>query len=151
MVSPRQLSLIEVRPVTRAELTRDPGSDYGEVFTRRWIVELILDLVGYTDDKDLGSRRLVEPSCGMGAFLIPVIDRLIASCHRHGRELGSLEGAIRAFDLLDVNAERARKVAAERLEEAGLDHASAEEIASAWVTTDDFLLSDHESGSAHYV
>ena len=151
MVSPRQLSLIEVHPVTLAELTRDPGSDYGEVFTRRWIVDLILDLVGYTEDQDLASRRLVEPSCGIGAFLIPVIDRLIASCRRHGRELGSIEGAIRAFDLLDANAERARKVAAERLEEAGLDHASAEEIASAWVTTDDFLLADHESGSAHYV
>ena len=151
MVSPRQLSLIEVRPVTLAELTRDPGSDYGEVFTRRWIVELILDLVGYTEDQDLAARRLVEPSCGMGAFLIPVIDRLIASCRRHGRELCSLEGAIRAFDLLDANAERARKAAAERLEDAGLDHASAVDIASAWVTTDDFLLADHESGSAHYV
>jgi adenine-specific DNA-methyltransferase len=151
MVSPRQLSLIEVRPVTLAELTRDPGSDYGEVFTRRWIVELILDLVGYTEDQNLAVRRLVEPSCGMGAFLIPVIDRLIASCRRHGLELGSLEGAIRAFDLLDANAERARKVAAERLEHAGLEHASAEEIASGWVTTDDFLLADHQSGSADYV
>ncbi len=151
MVSPRQLSLIEVRPVTLTELTRDPGSDYGEVFTRRWIVELILDLVGYTEDQDLAARRLVEPSCGMGAFLIPAIDRLIASCRRHGRGLRSLEGAIRAFDLLDANAERARKAASERLEDAGLDHVSAVDIASAWVTTDDFLLAHHESGSAHYV
>jgi adenine-specific DNA-methyltransferase len=151
MVLPHQLSLLEVRPVTLAELTRDQGSAYGEVFTRRWIVELILDLVGYTEDKDLAHRRLVEPSCGMGAFLIPVIDRLIASCHRHGRELRLLEGAIRAFDLLGANAERARKVAAERLEDAGLDHVSAEKIASAWVTTDDFLLADHQTASAHYV
>src|SRR5579862_1907431 len=104
MAPSSQLSLIEVRPVTLAELTPDPGSDYGEVFTRRWIVELILDLVGYTEDQDLASRRLVEPSCGTGAFLIPVIDRLIQSCRRHGRELGSLEGAIRAYDLLGANA-----------------------------------------------
>lgn len=33
--------------MTLAELSRDPGSDYGEVFTRRWVVELILELAGY--------------------------------------------------------------------------------------------------------
>ncbi len=150
MPAPRQLSLIEV-PVALAELTRDPGSDYGEVFTRRWIVELILDLVGYTEDKDLAGRRLVEPSCGTGAFLVPVVDRLIASCRRYGRDLDSIAGAIRAFDLLEANAERARKAAAEQLVEAGLDRSSAEEMAASWVTTGDFLLAGHEPASAHHV
>jgi len=150
MAGARQLSLIEV-PVALAELTRDPGADYGEVFTRRWIVELILDLIGYTEDKDLSARRLVEPSCGTGAFLGPVVDRLIGSCHRHGRDLGSIGGAVRAFDLLDANAERARKAAAGRLEEAGLDRSSANEMASTWVTTGDFLLAEHEPASAQHV
>ncbi|MGH9150820.1 MAG: Eco57I restriction-modification methylase domain-containing protein [Acidimicrobiales bacterium] len=150
MVKPHQLSLLEVS-VTLAELTRDSGSDYGEVFTRRWIVELILDLVGYTEDQDLGGQRLVEPSCGTGAFLVPVVDRVIASCRRHGRELDSIEGAVRAFDLLDVNAQRARKAAAQRLEEAGLDPPSAERISTSWVTTGDFLLAQHEPVSADYV
>jgi adenine-specific DNA-methyltransferase len=149
-VRARQLSLIEV-PVTLAELTRDPGSEYGEVFTRRWIVELILDLVGYTAEVDLGARRLVEPSCGTGAFLVPVIERLIASSLQHGRQLESLGGAVRAFDLLDANAERSRKACALRLEEAGLDQATATDIASTWVTTGDFLLADHEPGSADHV
>ena len=150
MARVRQLSLIEV-PMALAELTRDPGADYGEVFTRRWIVELILDLVGYTEDKDLGARRLVEPSCGTGAFLVPVVDRLIASCIRHGRELGSIGGAVRAFDLLDANAERTRKAAAGRLEEAGLDRSSAEEMTSTWVLTGDFLLAEHEPASVDHV
>lgn len=150
MAGARQLSLIEV-PVALAELTRDPGADYGEVFTRRWIVELILDLVGYTEDQDLGARRLVEPSCGTGAFLVPVVDRLIGSCRRHGRDLGSVGGAVRAFDLLDANAERSRKAAAGRLEEAGLDRSSAEEMASTWVTTGDFLLAQHEPASVDHV
>jgi len=150
MAGAHQLSLIEV-PVALAELTRDPGAEYGEVFTRRWIVELILDLVGYAEDHDLGARRLVEPSCGTGAFLVPVVDRLIASCRRHGRDLRSIGGAVRAFDLLDANAEQARKAAAERLAEAGLDPAQAEEMASTWVTTGDFLLADHEPASVHHV
>ncbi|MCA1694403.1 MAG: N-6 DNA methylase, partial [Actinobacteria bacterium] len=114
MSPPRQLTLIEA-PLTLAELTRDPGTDYGEVFTRRWVVELILDLVGYTKQHDLGARRLVEPSCGTGAFLMPAVDRLIASCREHGRDLRSIGSAVRAFDLLDANARRSRKAAAQRL------------------------------------
>jgi adenine-specific DNA-methyltransferase len=150
MLAPQQLSLIEAG-MTLAEVNPDPGSDYGEVFTRRWIVELILDLVGYTEDKDLGDRRLVEPSCGTGAFLVPVVERLIASCRRHGRDLGTIGPAVRAFDLLDANAQLARKAAAQRLEEAGLDRVTAEEVTSTWVTTGDFLLADHEPASVHHV
>ena len=52
-----------------AALQAEPG----EVFTRRWVVETILDLVGYTSDQDLATMRLVEPSIGSGAFFIPVV------------------------------------------------------------------------------
>ena len=150
MAASRQLSLIEV-PVTLTELSDEPGADYGEVFTRRWIVELILDLVGYTADEDLGARTLVEPSCGTGAFLVPIVDRLVASCREHGRDLGSIGGCIRAFDLLDANAQRARKAVELRLEESGVDRATAEWLAETWVTTGDFLLREHEPASADHV
>ena len=53
--------------------------EYGEVFTRRWVVDAILDLVGYTPDCDLSQLRLVEPSVGSGAFFIPVVERLLES------------------------------------------------------------------------
>lgn len=95
MSQARQLPLIEA-PVALAELASDPGADYGEVFTRRWIVDLILDLIGYTPEKDLGAQAMVEPSCGTGAFLVPVVQRLIASSESHGRDLGFLHSAIRA-------------------------------------------------------
>ena len=149
MPGSRQLSLVDF-PVTRAELTRDRGSDYGEVFTRRWVVELILDFVGYTRTSTsavgvwsslLRDRRLPGPGCRPSH----------RACRRYARHLGSIGGAIRAFDLLEANAERARKAAAHRLEQAGLDRASAEEIAATWVTTGDFLLAGHEPGSAHHV
>ncbi|MCB0994130.1 MAG: N-6 DNA methylase [Acidimicrobiales bacterium] len=134
-----------------AELTPDPGADYGEVFTRRWVVELILDLVGYTPDRDLGRQVLVEPSCGTGAFLVPVAERLIESAVTHGHDLRSLGPAIRAFDLLEANAQRARKAAAQLLVDHGLDADDAEAMAGEWVTTDDFLLHGHESAFADYV
>ena len=43
--------------------------EHGEVFTRRWVVDLILDLLGYTPDKDLAALRIVEPACGSGSFI----------------------------------------------------------------------------------
>jgi adenine-specific DNA-methyltransferase len=70
------------------------SQNYGEVFTRRWVVEVLLDLAGYTADRDLGSLRLVEPSCGSGAFLGPAVERLINSAQAQGRDLASLGGVI---------------------------------------------------------
>jgi adenine-specific DNA-methyltransferase len=147
---PRQLSLLE-DPVTLAELAPDPGADYGEVFTRRWVVDFILDLVGYTPDKDLGRQTLIEPSCGTGAFLVPVIERLAQSSINHGHNLHDLGDAVRAFDLLDANAQRARKAVAEVLTGHGFGVSEAETLAGEWVTTGDFLLFGHEPASADYV
>ena len=42
----------------------DATEEHGEVFTRRWVVDLILDLVGYTADRDLGGLVAVEPRAG---------------------------------------------------------------------------------------
>lgn len=137
--------------VAFAELPAGVGPDYGEVFTRRWIVELILDLVGYTPERDLGAQVLVEPSCGSGAFLVPIVDRLVASALSHGRPLESLAGAVRAIDLLEVNAELARKAVRARLEEAGLDPGDALRTSRAWVTAGDFLLVENRPASADFV
>lgn len=146
----RHLTLIE-DPMAFAELGPDPGADYGEVFTRRWVVDLILDLVGYHPDEDLGSRILIEPSCGTGAFLVPVVERLIASSLAYGRDLRDLGPAIRAFDLLEANAERARKAVAGLLTNGGLTGDEADVLAGEWIVTGDFLLHRHESASADFV
>lgn len=133
------------------EAARDGKSNHGEVFTRRWVVEFILDLVGYHPDDDLASRVIVEPACGTGAFLIPVVDRLVESCEQNNRDLASTGGAIRAFDVLDTNADLARKAVAYRLGEHGLVDDAAERLALEWVTTADFLLHDHRTSSADFV
>lgn len=144
----RQLSLLEDNMAV-AELA--PGAEYGEVFTRRWVVELILDLVGFTSDRDLGAQVAVEPSCGTGAFLIPIAERLIQSAVDHGHDLRSLGPAIRAFDLLDSNAQRARKAVTSLLIEHGFEQEEADSMSEEWVTTGDFLLHSHDPVSADYV
>lgn len=147
---PQQLTLLGelMAPI---DLISDPGVDYGEVFTRRWVVELILDLVGYTADQDLGAKILVEPSCGLGAFLVPAAERLLESADRHGRPLSTLGEAIRAFDLLEANSQRARKAIADLLVDCGLDEHESAAMARRWIQTGDFLLQADFAGSADFV
>jgi hypothetical protein len=52
-------------------------SDHGEVFTPPWLVEKMLDLVkGETERID---SRFLEPACGSGNFLVPVLQRKLAA------------------------------------------------------------------------
>jgi hypothetical protein len=52
-------------------------ADHGEVFTPRWLVEKMLDLVkGETERID---ARFLEPACGSGNFLVPVLQRKLAA------------------------------------------------------------------------
>jgi adenine-specific DNA-methyltransferase len=129
----------------------DERDDHGEVFTRRWVVELILDLAGYTADRDLAVVTAVEPSCGAGAFLGPMLERLVQSCSSHGRSIAEAAGAIRAFDLLSDNAALATKAAATQLVEAGVADSTAWDLAEGWVTAGDFLLTDHVEQSVDFV
>ena len=110
------------------------GGEHGEVFTRRWVVDLILDLVGYRPEADLGASTIVEPACGCGAFLLPIIERLSESCAMHGRALADLDDAIRGFDLLAHNAEHTRKAVVAKLLEFGESLSTAEHLAQLWVT-----------------
>ena len=120
-----------------------PASDvpnHGEVFTRRWVVEVLLDLTGYTVDRDLAQVDLLEPSCGSGAFLGPVVERLIASARRHGRDLASLGDAIRAYDLQAGHVEACQALCRGLLTSAGEPDEVAADLAGCWVRHADFLL-----------
>ncbi|HEU4701390.1 MAG TPA: N-6 DNA methylase [Conexibacter sp.] len=118
--------------------------EHGEVFTRRWVVELILDLVGYTPDRDLTRVRALEPACGSGAFLAPMIERLIASAARNERSASDLADCIRAFDLLSGNVAASRRKARDLLTDRNVDDVTASRLSEAWVEQRDFLLSPPE-------
>jgi hypothetical protein len=52
-------------------------ADHGEVLTPGWLVEKMLDLVkGETGRID---SRFLEPACGSGNFLVPVLQRKLAA------------------------------------------------------------------------
>lgn len=52
-------------------------TDHGEVFTPDWLVEKMLDLV--KDETARIDSRFLEPACGSGNFLIPILQRKLAA------------------------------------------------------------------------
>ncbi|MFD3540348.1 Eco57I restriction-modification methylase domain-containing protein [Streptomyces sp. NPDC058662] len=125
--------------------------EHGEVFTRRWVVDLILDLIGYTADKDLCNLKIVEPACGGGAFLGAIASRIGASCRARKRPITDALGAVHAYDLLDRNVRDSRAlVEAELLAAGGLPE-EARKVAEAWIGQGDYLLQPDPGYQADFV
>lgn len=94
-------------------------ADHGEVFTPAWMVEDMLDLVKHESERI--DSRVLEPACGSGNFLVPVLSRKFATVQaRHGRsEFEKRHYALLALmcvygiELLEDNAEECRDNLAE--------------------------------------
>ena len=52
----------------------------GVVYTKSWVVDLLLDLAGYGDPTNLVDVLAIDPAAGEGAFLVAMARRLAASC-----------------------------------------------------------------------
>lgn len=57
--------------------SRQRVADHGEVFTPAWLVEDMLDLVKAETERI--DSRFLEPACGSGNFLAPVLERKLAA------------------------------------------------------------------------
>lgn len=90
-------------------------ADHGEVFTPRWLVDDMLDLVKQETERI--DSRFLEPACGSGNFLVPVLERKLAAVQvRHGRSdfekrhyalFGLM--CIYGIELLEDNAQECRE------------------------------------------
>lgn len=59
-------------------------ADHGEVFTPAWLVEAMLNLVQHETERI--DARFLEPACGSGNFLVPILRRKLAAVEtRYGR------------------------------------------------------------------
>ncbi|MGD1044708.1 MAG: N-6 DNA methylase [Bacteroidota bacterium] len=69
--------------------------DLGEYYTPDWLAERCLDQVGYgVNDKELLKKRVLDPGCGSGTFLILAIKRAKENALRQGKETGETLDAI---------------------------------------------------------
>ncbi|MGC2941937.1 Eco57I restriction-modification methylase domain-containing protein [Brevibacterium sp. FAM 24638] len=116
----------------------------GDVYTRRWVVETILTLTGFTADRDLANLTIVEPSAGDGAFLGPIVERLLESVRLHGRPVSDLSDSLVAYELYEDAAAQARQILRTLLAEGGVGEDQARDLALRWVRTADYLLDEQE-------
>lgn len=117
----------------------------GAVFTRREVVDFLLDLTGYTSDKPLHRRRLLEPCFGGGDFLLPAIERLLMawkSCGNTGNPVGELAGSIRAVELHRATFAETKDRVIALLADHDVEVSAAVELAETWLINGDFLLAD---------
>lgn len=68
----------------------------GQVYTPQWIVNEILDLVGYRG-KDILKKYILEPSCGDGAFLIEIVRRYIKTAKENNIERNQIISDIETY------------------------------------------------------
>lgn len=81
----------------------------GVVYTKSWVVDLMLDLSGYVSTEDLAKKLAVEPAAGDGAFLLPMVERLLKSASLHNRTFLECRNAIRAVEVNSLSAEMLRR------------------------------------------
>ncbi|MFH0907602.1 MAG: Eco57I restriction-modification methylase domain-containing protein [bacterium] len=119
----------------------------GAVFTRTEVVDFILDLAGYTEDRPLHRLRLLEPSFGRGDFLLLVVGRLLTvwlASNSKGSVVDELGGAIQAVELHRESFATTRQAVIERINGTGIDIRSATALADRWLKQGDFLLMPFE-------
>jgi hypothetical protein len=125
-------------PPVRTEVAVE---ERGAVFTKRWVVELILDLAGFTPDRDLASCLTIEPAAGEGAFLVPVAERIIESSRRHGRRDLDCRNSLLAFELDGWTAEAARSEVYSTLRALDVNANDASVLSESWIRIGDYLHS----------
>jgi adenine-specific DNA-methyltransferase len=117
-----------------------PAEPKGVVYTKRWVVELLLDLAGYRSKINLVDAFAVEPAAGDGAFLGPMVERLMDSCENQGRPLSDCRDSLVAYELDDESADRGRTLVVGVLTDRGVKRPLADRLAAGWVRTGDYLF-----------
>ena len=82
-------------------MPREIRHDLGEYYTPDWLAEHVLNELGYEGQPD---KRLLDPACGSGTFLVLAIKRLRERCFRDGlNEQETLETILHNIVGIDLN------------------------------------------------
>ena len=60
--------------------SRNAQKRHGVVYTPPETVDMVLDIAGYVVGSGIVGKTVLEPSCGDGAFLRAIADRLLTEC-----------------------------------------------------------------------
>lgn len=153
-MSPRQLHFdfltslsFNAELATAVEEMAEAGiEERGAIFTKRSVVEFILDLAGYHPNIPLYEKRLLEPSFGNGDFLLAAAERLLKSWKgsNHGKlcNIEVLTDCICAVELHVSTFEKTKIHLLEVLRANGIGEQAANRLVESWLLQNDFLLAD---------
>ncbi len=127
------------------------GQLHGVVYTKAWVVELLLNLARYTDETNLVDKLAIEPSAGDGAFLVSMVRRLVRSCRKHGRAIIDCASSLIAYEIDEESAILARLAVFNALSELEIEDDVAQKLAEGWVKCGDFLLDGPTLPSADFI
>ena len=134
-----------------AALARTRVHKHCGVYTQPAVVEMMLDLVGWTVDADLTKARLLEPACGDGVFVAEAGRRLVRSLGPVRATAAAISEAILAFEFETATARRARSSVVGALVTEGIAFADASRLAETWIRTADFLTAPIYGDFSHVV
>lgn len=84
-------------------LDRKERKRLGEFYTPEEIIDYILDTVGYTPDSEIEGKKLLDPACGSGGFLVRATKILTEKLKNRGFDaetiLRKLQESICGFDI----------------------------------------------------
>ena len=80
---------------------RSTRREEGQVYTPSNLVEFILDLGEYLPDQALENRRVLDPACGAGAFLVAIVSRLASRLESQGADPRTAAGQKRFLETIE--------------------------------------------------
>jgi type I restriction-modification system DNA methylase subunit len=96
--------------VYQGYLPTDERKRLGEFYTPKEVIEYILDAVGYKPENEIRGKKILDPSCGSGSFLVEATQRLMERYKRAGFNFNNpddakqiIEGCISSIYGLDIH------------------------------------------------
>jgi len=96
--------------VYQGYLPTDERKRLGEFYTPKEVIEYILDAIGYKPENEIRGKKILDPSCGSGGFLVEATQRLMERYKRVGFNFNDpydakqiIEGCIGSIYGLDIH------------------------------------------------
>ena len=114
-----------------------------EVFTHPDVVSYMLKAVETRRGRPISVRdRILEPSAGDGAFVLPTVEKVVASLAPKGWSDPLLDAAIRAYEVNPAYVATLRNEVNRFLRESGCPDSRADALVSLWIHEEDFLSAE---------
>lgn len=123
-------------------LSNGTKEERGAIYTKPKIVEYMLDLAGFTIEKELYRNRILEPSFGSGEFLLPIAKRVITSYLKHNpnhTNFDLLTNAIVGIEISTSSIVDTTNRLIVLLNEYGFSSREVTKLTERWLINDDFL------------